>query len=217
MKTRQHHRTRSHDTRRQRHTSSRNESVLEVATQLLAVNPRASMQVIAAAAGVSRTTLHRLYPSRDALIEAIGLDAADQITAAFAAARLDEGPAIAALQRLIEAVVPLVNQFAFLISETQIQESAGMVERDRALQQQAEAFFRRGQATGAFRFDLPAAWLAYALSGLLLGAAEGVRQGDIAPRETARLILETLLNGVASPPRETGSPPFPASERTSRD
>lgn len=199
-------------------TRSRNEAVIEAATRLLAVNPRASMHEIAAASGVSRTTLHRLYPSREALIEAIGLVAADQITAAFVAARLDEGTVVAALERLIEAVVPLVHQFAFLISETQIQESSGMIERDRALQRQAEAFFRRGQAEGDFRFDLPAAWLAYALSGLLLGAAEGVRQGDVAPRETARLILEIFLRG-AVPERPVATLPAPRgrTERMSDD
>jgi TetR/AcrR family transcriptional repressor of mexCD-oprJ operon len=194
---------------------AREQAVLDAAMQLLVVNPRASMQDVAAAAGISRTTLHRLYPSRDALIEAIALVAVEEITAAFAAARLEEDSAVEALRRLVEALVPLVYQFAFLVSETQIQESEGVRQRDRELQEETERLFRRGQAEGAFRFDLPAAWLAYALSGLFLGAVEGVRQGNVAPRETTRLILETFLAGVATGPRRhVISSPTLTSERS---
>ncbi len=188
--------------------SARQQAVLEAATRLLAINPRASMQDIAAAAGISRATLHRLYPSRDELIEAIALVAVDKITAAYAAARMKEGTVLEALERLVTALVPLVYQFAFLVSETQIQESQGVMERDRDLQREMEQFFRRGQAEGAFRFDLSPAWLPYALSGLFLGAAEAVRQGDVAPRETTRLILETFLGGVAATRREDASSPL---------
>jgi TetR/AcrR family transcriptional repressor of mexCD-oprJ operon len=172
------------------------------------------MQEIAAAAGVSRTTLHRLFPSRDALIEAIALLAVAKITAAYAEARLEEGAVLEALERLVTALVPLVYQFAFLVSEAQIQESEALMEDDRELQRLTEAFFRRGQAEGAFRFDLPAAWLPYALSGLFLGAAEAVQQGDVAPRETTRLIMETFLAGVANGPhRQVISSPSMTSER----
>ncbi len=188
--------------------SARKQAVLNAATRLLAVNPRASMQDIAAAAGISRATLHRLYPSRDALIEAIALVAVDKITAAYAAARIKEGTVLEALERLVTALVPLVYQFAFLVSETQIQESEGVMERDRDLQREMEQFFRRGQAEGAFRFDLSPAWLPYALSGLFLGAAEAVRQGDVAPRETTRLILETFLGGAVANRREDAASPL---------
>ena len=199
--------------RGERRQTAREQAVLDAATRLLAVNPRASLQDVAAAAGISRTTLHRLYPSREALIEAIATVGIEKITAAFAAARLDEGTASEALTRLVEALVPLVHQFAFLVSETQIQESEGVRQRDRELQAQTERLFRRGQAEGAFRFDLPAAWLAHALSGLFLGAVEGVRQGDVAPRETARLILETFLAGAAGPHRQVIAPLSPTTER----
>jgi AcrR family transcriptional regulator len=148
--------------------NARQQAVLEPATRLLAVNPRASMQDIAAAAGISRATLHRLYPSRDALIEAIALVAVEKITAAYAAARMKEGTVLEALERLVTALVPLVYQFV----------------------------------------DLSPAWLPYALSGLFLGAAEAVRQGDVAPREAARLILQTFLGGVAAACREDAASPL---------
>lgn len=174
------------------------QAVLESATRLLAVNPRASMGEIAAAAGISRATLHRLFPSRDALLEAIGLLAIDRISAAFASARLDEGSVPEALQRLVAAVIPAVHQFAFLISEMQFEENEALTAGDAALQDETERLMRRGQTEGSIRVDLPAPWLAYALSGLLLGAEEAERRGAIAPRETARLVLESFLSGAAT-------------------
>ncbi len=173
--------------------------VLDTAARLLAVNPRASMQEIAVAAGISRATLHRLFPSREALIEAIGLSAIEKIGAAFAAARLDEGTAPEALARLIEAVIPSVHQFAFLLAEIQLEDDEALLAGDQALQEEVEQVLRRGQAEGSLRYDLPVAWLAYALSGLLLGAEEAERRGAIAPRDTARLVLETFLEGAAAP------------------
>ncbi len=172
------------------------DAVLEAATQRLARNPRASTGEIAAAAGISRATLHRLFPSRDDLVEAIGLLAVDRIDAAFAAARLDDGPVPEALMRLVEAVLPAVHQFAFLIGEAQIVSNATLLERDQVLQLELERALRRGQEEGSIRYDLPVAWLAYALSGLLLGAEEASRRGAIAPRDTARLIVQTFLQGA---------------------
>lgn len=175
------------------------QAILESATRLLAVNPRASTGEIAAAAGISRATLHRQFPSREALIEAIGLLAFERINAAFVAARLDEGSVPEALARLIEAVIPAVHQFAFLVGEGQIEENETLMDRDLELQVQLEALLRRGQAEGAIRYDMPAPWLAYALSGLLLGAEEAERRGAIAPRDTSRLVLESFLAGAAAP------------------
>ena len=161
---------------------------------------------VAAAAGMSRATLHRLFPSRDDLVEAIGLLAVDRIDAAFAAARLDKGTAPEALTRLVEAVLPAVHQFAFLMSEAQIASSPTLLERDQILQLEVERMLRRGQEEGSIRYDLPVAWLAYALTGLLLGAEEASRRGAIAPRDTVRLIVETFMRGAGATRKSPGSP-----------
>lgn len=195
--------------------SARKQAVLDAATRLLAVNPRASMQDIATAAGISRATLHRYFSSRDELIEALGLLAVDRITAAYAAARLDEGTVLEALERLVEALVPVVHQFAFLVSETQIRECEDVTKSDRELQVQTEHLMRRGQIEGTLRSDRPAAWLPYALSGLFLAAEEAVRMGDIAPREASQLVLDSFLHGAAAGGRDSGvSAVLSISERT---
>src|SRR6185437_11750132 len=75
-------------------------AIVDAATRLLAVNPGASTQEIADAAGISRASLHRFFPTRDALVEEIAAVAVERVSAAMAAARLDEGAALESIARL---------------------------------------------------------------------------------------------------------------------
>ncbi len=181
-------------------------AVLDAATRLLAVNPGASTQEIAAAASISRASLHRLFPTRDALVEAIALLAVERTTDAIAAARLDDGLAIEAIARLTDAIVPIVHQFAFLATEAQLQKSDRIRKEDHDLDQVFVRLIRRAQDEGALRADLPSAWLLHAYGGLLYAATWAMQRGDVAPREAARLVLISFLEGAA-PAR---SRPWPA-------
>ncbi len=178
---------------------STREAVLDAATRVYALNPRASTQEVALAAGISRATLHRLFPSRDVLIEELGLLAVTRINEAYAASRLEEGTVLQALQRLVVTLMPVVHQFAYLAGEWQLQQSERLMAADRDLQGQTERLLRRGQEEGYLRRDLPVAWMAHSLGGLLLAAEEAVRMGYIAPRETARLVLDSFLGGALEP------------------
>ena len=58
------------------------DEVLAAAQRHLNVDPRASMAVLAAAAGVGRATLHRHFASRDDLLHELGTRELDTETAA---------------------------------------------------------------------------------------------------------------------------------------
>lgn len=173
-------------------------AVLDAATRLLAVNPGASTREIAQAASISRASLHRLFPTRDALVEEIAVFAGERITAAVTDARLSSGPALGAIVRLTEAVVPLMHQFAFLVREGQVYQSERLRKEARGLAEVFLDLFRRGQQEGALRQDLPAIWLVRAYDGLLYSVAVAAQQGDIAPRDASRLVLSTFVRGAAS-------------------
>lgn len=174
-------------------------AIVDAATRLLAVNPGASTQEIADVAGISRASLHRYFPTRDALVEEIAAIAVERLGAVMAAARLDEGPPLDAIARLTEAIAPIVHQFAFLASQAQLQTSETLRAEDRAVDMTLLQLFRRGQLEGALRADLPSAWLLHAYGWLLYATAVGTRQGDVAPREAARLVLSLFLDGATRP------------------
>lgn len=59
---------------------------MDAAVQALMVSPGASLAEVAAAAGVSRTTLHSRFATRQDLLAALAHDAMDLIERAYAVA-----------------------------------------------------------------------------------------------------------------------------------
>lgn len=57
-------------------------SIIDTATTLLRSNPNASLEEIARRAGVGSATLHRHFPGRKALLEAVFVDHVEQLCAA---------------------------------------------------------------------------------------------------------------------------------------
>ena len=174
------------------------EGVLDAAVRLLAVNPGASTVDIAKAAGISRATLHRLYPSRDVLIEDLAERALVATQAAIDAVGLERAQPIDGFQRLVDALLPLAHQYAFLMNEAQLDHSPRIVDATRRFDTRLEEFFTRGQMEGAFRVDLPASWMGLLLMHTLVAASEGLRLGIMGHREAPRLVSLSLLSGVRS-------------------
>ena len=66
-------------------------AIVEAAARVLALGgEQASMNDVAAAAGVARATLYRYFPSRQALLDELGRVAADEAGSRLASARIEE-------------------------------------------------------------------------------------------------------------------------------
>lgn len=170
--------------------------VLRTAAALLTRKSTATMDEVAKTAGISRATLHRHFAGRDALVRALESLGIAECEAALDAARLDEGPARAAVHRLVREIEPSAGLLAFLYTENQLfegeQQNAGWTRID----DRVAALFRRGQQSGEFRIDLTPAWLTEALYGLLGSAAWAVAEGRVARNDFTHMIVELLLGGA---------------------
>ena len=158
---------------------------------------------------ISRASLHRLFATRAALVEEIAVRAGQRVNAALAVAGLDDGPALEAIARLTDSVLPIVHQFAFLAAEAHAQRSRRFEQADQEVDERLLSLFRRGQYRGARaagRSCLPCGW-SRAYGGLLYGLALGAQRGDVAPRTPARLVLDTFLRGAAGPDGRVPSGP----------
>jgi TetR/AcrR family transcriptional repressor of mexCD-oprJ operon len=168
------------------------ENVLKAAAVALLDQPRASMQELAIRAGISRATLHRIVPSREALVDELGSRAIRWGRSALDAASLEDGSADAALGRVIHQLTRDAQLYWFLCTVPDVDiRSAWASHRQRLIH-----LFRRGQEEGVFRVDLPAEWLAEALNALLCSAAKSVHEGRLAPKDTEAMVMGLVQGGV---------------------
>src|SRR3954454_3210453 len=106
------------------------DSVLEAGARLLAERPAASMQEIADASGVGRTTVYRHFPAREDLVAALVSRVADEVAAVTVAALDGEEDALATLRRLGADLVALGQRWRFLRAQRE-EVQASVADTDR--------------------------------------------------------------------------------------
>ncbi len=173
-------------------------SLLQVATEVLVADPAASLSDVARAAGIGRTTLHKHYPTRHALLVALARDALDLLERTYADAGLDAaGPAVVdALRRLVTAVIPLGPRLAFLLRERSLDVEPDLTARVEALDAQVTALVRRGRAAGVLTAELPEEWVVASLNAQVYAAWELIALGRLAPVGAPAVVIRTLLHGI---------------------
>ncbi|MEU9045341.1 MULTISPECIES: helix-turn-helix domain-containing protein [unclassified Kitasatospora] len=176
------------------------DTVLEAAVGVLSRRPTAHLDEIARAAGISRATLHRLFPGREALIREVGLLGLRRFAGALDTAGVEEGDAEAALRRLVDASVPDAMLCAFLAGENQLYENDEINDLWELQIARLHALFLRGQQQGVFRIELSAAWLSEAFFDLVAGVGWSIQDGRLAPRDAAFSLTELFLGGALRRP-----------------
>ena len=179
-------------------TSSSPPTLLQTATEVLVVDPSASLGDVAKAAGIGRTTLHKLYPTRHALLVGLARDALDLLERTYREVGLDVGgeQAPEALRCLVTAMVPLGPRMEFLLREHSLDAEPDLVERVEELDVAVRAVIRRGAEAGVFAADLPDEWVVASLNSLVYGAWELITLGRLAPVAAPDLVMRTLLRGI---------------------
>jgi TetR/AcrR family transcriptional repressor of lfrA len=178
-------------------------SLLDAAVVMLSKDSSASLSEVATTAGVGRTTLHRYFPTRELLIRALVEDALDRVADAIASAEPDQGPVVDALQRVTDTVVPLGPSLSFLHAEPEVYHARDLIRRwYEALEPVAQAI-ERGQADGSLRDDLPVKWVVDAYAGAILTAWDTADEGRIWLQDAPRLVMTTIVHGIATPPAST--------------
>jgi TetR/AcrR family transcriptional regulator, mexCD-oprJ operon repressor len=173
--------------------------IVEVAARLLGENPNVGMGEVGLAAGVSRATVYRHFPTREALIGAIEVQAVEQSERALLACRLDEGSATDALQRLCTAWLDVAERYAMAQIATQpglTVDPRAREQRSRILGDPLRALIERGQAAGDFSPALPTEWAVRVFGALLLAGARAVADGTLTHDEAPRAVFHSLHEGL---------------------
>lgn len=169
-------------------------AILEAAERVLAEDPGASMEQIAAAAGVARTTIHRRFANRQSLIEALALSAARQLARAVDDGRPDTAPPLVAMHRITANVLQVKGAWAFALelpADPDSEAAALQLDIDR----RCVAVLTRARTEKLIDESADLDWVRrvyYALIGeSLRGSPDGSDPDALAAR-----IIETLLHGA---------------------
>ncbi|MCA2215513.1 TetR/AcrR family transcriptional regulator [Jidongwangia harbinensis] len=176
-------------------------TILEAAERVLSDNPAASMEQVAEAAGVARTTIHRRFANRQALVDAMAATAVRHLSEAIEAGRPETAPPLVALHQITVNVLRTKVSWAFALGQPAAPGSvvAGMQQR---VAYRCLELFGRIRDLGVLDAEVDLEWtrrVYYALIGESLHGDDAGADPDV----LAGRIIDTLLRGAGPRRPET--------------
>lgn len=163
----------------------------------LVERPRASLQELARAVGVSKATLYRFCHTREELIERLMAHGIDIFSQAIDEAGLDDSPPAEALRRLAQISFEHREINAFLMYYWKPDSPMEMqLQAESRWSQALDRFFLRGQQSGVFRVDVTAAALTEMWISLHCGLIDAERRGRIARSGLASVLESMFIEGA---------------------
>jgi AcrR family transcriptional regulator len=170
--------------------------IIAAAATTLAAHEGASMAEIAEAAGISRATLYRYFPTREHLLEAMAETAIDELERLLRDADLDSVDVPEALARMTRAWVTCGNKYAVLLQSAVSIDKAKVEAR---LGTSTRAVLRRGIDDGTLRPDLTPDELAEVYGGLFNAAVRMTLNGTAGVEKASSIALTSFLDGARAP------------------
>lgn len=148
----------------------------------LVYQPRANLQELAKAIGVSKATLYRFCPTREALTDRLVSHVGQFCSDAIEKSDLETVTAPVGLRNLIENHLVTKDYMLFLIYHWR-PEYLDENHHDQVWvlgQKKLDAFFLKGQKDGVFTIDISAAAMTELFYTLLAGLIDAERRGRVA-------------------------------------
>jgi TetR/AcrR family transcriptional regulator, mexCD-oprJ operon repressor len=169
-------------------------AILDAAAHVLSEHgSRANLADVAAAAGVSRATLYRYYPDREALLDALASAALADAAARLADAGLERAPVEEAIERIVRAVIAVGDRYSVIVHELVRFDPA---EAERLLGAPMRAVFARGIESGLFRQDISADVLLELFGGALRAAVKLMERRQLGLEEASAATASVFLDGA---------------------
>lgn len=166
--------------------------LLDAAAELLTADPLVSLDLVAARAGVSRTTLYHHFPRREALLDALTDRSISDVCAALKSARSTEGAAAEAMDRALKTTWQVIGRYRGLVLINP--RRLGRDELRRRLEPALEpvrSLIVRGQRSGVFDTELTPDWLLGLLTDMIHAASAQVSAGTMDTTTAEQALLRS--------------------------
>lgn len=170
----------------------------------LSTHPAGSLQEIAKAAGIGKTTLYRFAATRERLLDVMRKEGMARVRRIFEDAHLDSAPPVQALTRLAENLLTEREFCAFLMTDYEVVQKANLSDSNpfaaewSTHEASLERLFLRGQKDGIFRLELPASWMTDVFNSLMYTVVDAERRGRLAPANMLKWWIATFIHGCGA-------------------
>jgi AcrR family transcriptional regulator len=193
--------------RRRRSDAERSRAtVRDAAIELLGQRPQASIEEIAAAAGVARQTVYAHYPSRDHLLAAVVEHVTADVAAAFDGLDPGRGSAADALRSWLETAWRTVSRYPILLTSAVTATPGDEYERHRPISERLTQILERGRQSGELDDRPPISWLVSAIIGLGHAAGQEAAAGRMSLADAGEAFRDSALRLCVAPGKPAGSP-----------
>jgi AcrR family transcriptional regulator len=176
------------DARRNRRT------VLDAAVALLAQRPQATMQEVADASGLGRTTVYRHFPRRQDLIDALYEEVLHESGQTVRDAIAEATTARALLCDLGARIIAIGDRYRFLDAHPELRERALAGTDDSEGRDPLDEYLTAAQARGEVRSDVPVSWMLTSMRGLAVVAMFEVSAGRMSVEDAGHHVGETCAS-----------------------
>ncbi len=170
------------------------EAVLEAAITLLGERPDASMQEVADASGVGRTTVYRHFPNRDELVKGLFERVVNESLAMSWRLVEQDPPAAELYRRMGLESLEITSRYRFLRAHKELLDDA-LEEAGVGLPNDPMFdYIQRKQDAGELRADMPAQWLFSVAFMVITAAVDQAADGGLDRERAGQLAGETLVS-----------------------
>jgi AcrR family transcriptional regulator len=172
------------------------DAILGAAAGVLGRDYHATLAQIADAAGVGRTTLHRYFSDREALLNAAVADSIKAIDQSVKEAAIDQGHALEAMRRLVTAMVAVGDRLVFLFGDPRVLEGHNTARTAPPPYDPVIALIKRGQNDGVFDRAVTPEWIQRVLWSLVYTGYKDAEACGLSKHGIVSTVIRTFENGI---------------------
>lgn len=172
--------------------------ILGAAASVLSRRRDATLADIAAAADVGRSTLQRYFPDREMLVAAVVEHSLHLLDESLKEARIEQGPPLQALRRLVVAMLDVGDHVLFLYGDPRITQAVAARSGPDPASREIARLLRRGQAEGLLDAEVSVEWIEHVLWAHVCAGCMAVSGGTLPRHGASAWVIRTLENGIGA-------------------